>query len=69
MGTFTQELKLRPEKTYATAENARAAFNKKFGCTCLRYMILQDEKGRFFPVAIGQEAASLGVHFHFCVVG
>lgn len=58
-------------KTYKTRENAVAAFEKKFGHTDLRYMVLQHTDGRFYPVCLfsGGDAMQHGVHFHFHVVG
>lgn len=67
-------IKLETTKTYATAENAARAFEKVFGNTDIRYMILrtdpigENNPGRYYPVAIGMEAINHGVHFHFHVV-
>jgi hypothetical protein len=63
-----------PNKTYKTRENAEAAVKRamvKFMHVnkTLRYMMLTDKDGRFFPVFIGQDAITAGVHFHFNVVG
>lgn len=65
-------------KTYASADNAEKAFNKIYGNYEVRFMIIQlaphnceDSKlhGRFIPVAIGQEAMELGVHWNFHIIG
>lgn len=63
-----------PTKTYATRENAIKAVEKicgpneaHFASTDLRYVLLQDDAGRWFPVFIGQAALTAGMHFHFCV--
>lgn len=55
-------------KTYATRENAAKAVEKK-GFEHLRHFFMTNAEGRFFPVFVGQEAISDGVHFHFNVVG
>jgi hypothetical protein len=62
---------LEATKTYATRENAIKAFEKKFGHTNLRYIIMQHTDGRFFPAALfdGGRAMHEGVHFHFHVIG
>lgn len=59
-------------RTYATKENAIKAVEKKFPgdeCSHLRYIIMEDVDGRFFPVFIGAQALQDGVHFHFHVLG
>lgn len=60
--------------TYATRENAVRAVNKKFPDDVpeyaqLRYILMQDTDGRWFPVFVGQQALQAGVHFHFHVLG
>lgn len=62
---------LEATKTYASAENAAKAFEKKFGDTDLRYIIMRDEpSGRYFPVCLDiNKACPMGVHFHFHVLG
>ena len=65
---MNREFKIIAPKTYATADNARKAVAKK-GLEGFRHFIMQDERGRFFPVFVGQEAVQNGVHFHFNVVG
>jgi hypothetical protein len=62
---------LEPTKTYATAENAKRAVDKKVtnpALVDLRYMIVQHTDGRFFPVFIGKLATEAGMHWHFNVV-
>lgn len=63
-------MKLTPARTYATHANVIKAIEKHFGDNCpeLRFMILQTDDKRYYPVFIGQEAVSRVVHFHFCVV-
>lgn len=55
-------------KTYASEKNAERAVEKA-GFDDLRHFITWTQEGRCFPVFIGQEALSRGVHFHFNVVG
>jgi hypothetical protein len=56
-------------KSYASRENAVKAFQKKYGDADVRFLVIQNLEGRFLPVAIGQEAVQLGVHFNFAVAG
>lgn len=63
-----REFKITAPRTYATAENARKAVERK-GLRYLRHFIMANEEGRFFPVFVGQEAVQHGAHFHFNVVG
>lgn len=68
---MAKQYKIQAVKSYATAANAIKAVEKKFPESAdddLRYMILQNEEGRFFPVFIGMDALQVGVHFHFNVV-
>lgn len=69
-----------PSRTYKTPENAVKAVEKLFAnyspdastqkeVGTLRYFIHQSKDGRYFPVFIGMKALTLGVHFHFNVVG
>lgn len=61
-----------PQKTYISPDNARAAIakypfideNRE-----LRYVILQNAQGRYFPAFLGDKAIQAGVHFHFAVIG
>jgi len=57
---------IQPSKTYATEENAKKAFDKKF--SDVRYFVMMTKGGRFFPVAVGQRAIDKQVHFYFNVV-
>ena len=62
-------LKLECVKSYATEENAKKAVEKLYANSDLRYFIARTDDGRFFPVFLGQEAVTAGVHFNFNVVG
>ena len=63
-----------PNKTYATKANAIKAVEKLYGenqgfaDTDLRYVIMVDDAGRFYPVFFGMGAVERGVFHHFCVV-
>ena len=64
-------INIQPTKTYATAENAQRAVDKKIvnpALADLRYMVVQHVDGRFYPLFVGVEAISAGIHFHFNVV-
>lgn len=66
---MAREIKLQPNRTYATRENAVTAVNKRYTeVDGLRYVVMCDDAGRFFPVFIGERAITEGVHFNFCVV-
>lgn len=56
-------------KSYATKENAVKAFEKLFGDCDVRYLVMQNAEGRYFPVGLGEKALQNMVHFHFTVVG
>ena len=62
-------IEIEPSKTYATRENAIKAFEKKCGNRNVRYFIMQHTDGRYFPVAIGEQAIREMVHFHFNIIG
>ena len=62
-------VKIEPNKTYKTVENAVKAFEAKFSNRDVRYFIMQHTDGRYFPVALGEKAVQEMVHFHFNVVG
>jgi hypothetical protein len=65
-------IKIIPNKTYLTRANAVKAVEKKIAPDILpnlRYFIHTDFDGRYFPVFIGQEAVTAGVHMHFNIVG
>lgn len=58
-------------KSYATAENAVKAVEKRFPDASndgLTYILQQTPEGRFFPVFIGERALQAMVHFSFNVV-
>ena len=59
-------IEINPTKTYATVENAHKAVAKKYPSdnTELRYMVLTHTDGRFYPVFLGINALTHGVHFN-----
>lgn len=68
---MNREYKIQCNKTYATADNARAAVAKK-GFEDQRHFILpvETDKGlRYAPVFFGQDAMQQGIHFHFNCIG
>lgn len=74
---MAKHLQLTPVKTYATADNAHKAVAKKYPDSVvannpslgpLRYIVMQNDEGRFFPVFVGVNAMHYGVHFHFNVI-
>ncbi len=64
-------IKIEPNRTYATRENAVKAVEKALGGAAdgLIYFLHQSDDGRFFPVFVGRNALDRGVHFKFHVVG
>ncbi|RPI51859.1 MAG: hypothetical protein EHM49_06545 [Deltaproteobacteria bacterium] len=64
-------IELEAKRTYASKGNAVKAAEKLYrDCLSdLRYIVYQNEEGRYFPVFIGHEAIRAGVHFHFNVLG
>lgn len=68
-------IKIQPTKTYATAANAVKAVEKALPPDApanqgLRYFLMQDDDGRFFPVFLGQSAVQRGIQFiGFNIVG
>lgn len=68
---MSREIRIEPNKSYATKENARKAVEKA-GFQELRhfYMVGTEGKhqGRWFPVFAGMEAMTECVHFHFNIV-
>lgn len=64
----TRKFQIKAPKTYKTEANADLAVAKA-GFSDLRYFIMRNEEGRFFPVFVGQPAVHRGVHFHFNIVG
>lgn len=70
---MSQHIQLSPDRTYATQDNAVKAALKVFPDSIpanagLRFVVLQNDEGRWFPAFIGQRAIERGVHFHFCVL-
>lgn len=63
-------IELQSSKTYATKANAIKAVEKFYGehQPNLRYIVYQNDAGRFFPVFLGTEALHAMVHFNFTVV-
>lgn len=61
------QLETKSSKTYATKANAIKAAQEKFGGNDeLRFIVIQNEEGRFFPLFLGGEVnLKHGVHFHF----
>lgn len=53
-------------KTYATEANADKAVAAK-GFESFRHFMMKNDKGRFFPIFVGQKALDAGIHFHFHV--
>lgn len=71
-----KQITITPNKTYATAANALKAVEKLLGSPDepnnkgLRYFVMQNDDGRFFPVFIGEIALQRGIHFiGFNIVG
>lgn len=62
------KFKIETVKTYATEANADYAVAKR-GFDDLRYFVMKNEEGRYFPVFVGEAAVQRGVHFHFNIVG
>ena len=57
-----------PPKTYKTWENAKKAAERLIPKESLQRVIIAATKdGRFFPVALGHQAADAGLHFHMCI--
>lgn len=65
---MARKIELTPVRTYATEKNAIAAVDKKIGRPELIYFIHRTPENRYFPVFVGQDALSAGIHFHFNVV-
>ena len=67
---MAKHIKLTPNKTYKTVENAIKAVEKKYPESDddgLTYITHQSDDGRFFPVFIGMRAVQAMVHFNFHV--
>jgi hypothetical protein len=54
-------------KTYKTYDRALKEAQKLVGDDHVTVLIAATEEGRFFPVAIGERAAQLGLHHVMCV--
>jgi hypothetical protein len=65
---MARTLKIEAHKTYATEENAVKAVDKYNLPDELRYIIMKNDEGRFFPVFIGMKAIEYGIHFRFNVI-
>lgn len=67
---MAREVHIEPSRTYATRANAIKAVDKIFEPTekNLRYILVCNEVGRWYPIFVGTPAMQAGVHFHFCVV-
>lgn len=66
------QVTVNPQKTYISPDNARAAIAKFPAIDNnpeLRYVILQNEEGRYFAAFLGEIAVQYGIHFHFAVIG
>lgn len=55
-------------KTYANEANAIKAVEKFKFSDELRYFIMKNDEGRFFPVFVGLRAIEAGIHFKFNVI-
>ena len=65
----------KPYKTYANKKNAIKAVEKIFSqkynkvdTKDLRYIVVPNEEGRYYPIFIGHKALQLGIHFDFLVI-
>ena len=68
---MAKHVTIQPTKTYATAENAIKAVDRVItnpDLADLRYLIMRDAVGRFFPLFVGEKAVHAGIHWHFAVV-
>ena len=69
---MAKEMKITPNKTYASEANAFKAAQNLYGSDrfrTLRFFIMPTPNGRFFPVFVGEKAIQAGVHFNFNVIG
>lgn len=64
------KFEIQPTKTYATEANAVKAVAKVYGGETdgLRYFVMKNAEGRFFPVFVGDTAVNESVFFHFNVI-
>ena len=66
---MARKYEVTPSKTYATEANVEKAVERAFPDSPeLVYIIMKTGDGRFFPIFVGKEAITRGVHFHFNVV-
>ena len=56
-----------PSKTYKTYAMAQKKALESIGDAPVRFLIAATPDGRFFGVALGQEALDRGLHFKMCV--
>lgn len=56
-----------PPRTYVSYDNAVKSAKNILGDKGIRVLICATPEGRFFPVAVGEDAVSMGLHFHMCV--
>ena len=67
-----RQIVLDTTKAYATEANAIKAVESKLDKVTqdLRYIIVCNANGRFYPLFLGEKAVQCGVHFHgFHIVG
>jgi len=62
-------IELKPNKTYASEDNARKAVERLLPNTTQRYFVAFNKEGRCYPVFIGPSCVTEGIHVHFMVVG
>lgn len=62
-------VEIESQKTFATKANCIKAVEKLNVASKIRYIIVRDDNGRYYPVFLGSEAMYAGIHFHFPVVG
>lgn len=68
MKILWNDMDRQPPKTYKTYANAVKAAEKAVPENSnIRIIIASTPEGRFFPVALGEEAMQLGLHFKMCV--
>ena len=66
---MAHEITLEPTKTYASRDNAVKAVERYFSeHNNLRYIIMKDEEGRYYPVFVGQSALQNFVFTKFPVI-
>ena len=68
---MTKKFTLTPSKTYKTEENATKAVQDLFDNTpqlYIRFIVVENKEGRFYPICIGTDAVQAGTHFHFVTI-